>query len=246
LFLYSQEYIYDAIEEGYRTEQNILAIEAQLAGADLRVADLRGAGLMRARLEAADLTGAKLAGADFSEAQLPAAVFGDADTTLANLRQPYLWRATVDRCAEAQILAPSFTPAPTDRIEKFIARTVEGLPGQTGGKLQNTLRERLVTKPVDDQAIRRNWHECEAKAVAQEEWDRRYITFFTDLACREDEDARYVATAAAMRSGFYVLAPSARERAIIHVLLGTDCPAAARLDDDTRSHLRKRMRNDAL
>jgi Pentapeptide repeats (8 copies) len=226
---------------------------ARLQGADLRGASLQGADLSDAQLQGADLRKASLHGADLRRAELQAARLDGSLLWHAVMRHVELWRATGGKCDETQVVEPQFKALAG--IERSIEETAQHVPEQARRRapmaldfpefpkrhLQATLRARLISDAIDENAEKQVWQACEEKAPSGDDWQRSRAASLAedvaDLACRD----KYVASAIAGRYAVVAFPASPEDQAIARRLLGLDgdCPGTKELDDKTTQGLRR-------
>jgi uncharacterized protein YjbI with pentapeptide repeats len=235
--------------------------KAQLQGAVLTGAQLQGAVLTGAQLQGAVLTGAQLQGAVLTGAQLQGTSFEGANLDGAMLMRAQVWRASVVDCNAARVVAlrndavigkreirddkTEPIPATAEEIEKFIASSVAGIPGEDAKEsTSNRMHEGLVTSAPDDgKTLAEVWHKCEMESqkVSQQDFDNRHVTILRGVVCDASQHGIVIARGIVRN---WVSSSSTRPQfraKLARALLGEDgktCAAARDYDEAIKKTLR--------
>jgi uncharacterized protein YjbI with pentapeptide repeats len=235
--------------------------KAQLQGASLDKAKLQGASLAEAELQAASLDDAELQGAVLNRAQLQGVSFKGTRLEGTMLMQAQVWRARDVDCNTARVVnlrtdavireretrdgKTEPIPATAEEIEKFIASSVAGIPGEDAKETTSKrMREALVVPAHDDgKALAEVWRKCEVESqkVSQQDFDNRHVAVLRGVVC--DASQHGVAIARGIMRNWVSSSPNRHEFSakLARALLGEDgtrCAAAQDYDEPTKKRLR--------
>jgi uncharacterized protein YjbI with pentapeptide repeats len=243
---------------------------ASLMAADLSGAQLQGANLTNSDFRASFFGGANLQGVLLADTDLRSGYFSKAQLNGADLRgsqlddaeflKVNLWQAQVDRCDGLYINEPEFVAGATAllktreigkydyspvQLDHFFETTLSGIPIAKQQELKDSLRERLIEKPDQDQTTKLEgiWRNCANNALPLAKHNASHVAYLINLACEEapPDDPHIASGIVDIWTSYWMDSfDPARAKEIAAGLLGKNnkpCPGASQLSVQDRKML---------
>jgi hypothetical protein len=213
---------------------------------------VRAASLDEAWLQGSDLSKARFDFATMDRAQLQGANLEQSVLIGTLIRGAYLWRSSGAECFPAYVEEAKLAnvlsvngqvPLAGSAIDNFIEQTALSVPGTAKQKLQERLRQRLITDPSDDRANEEVWRQCESNASGRistkiDEWRKQRAAMLIEVACGNVGYGQMDVVKAIYLAWFRYSDPAAQvfARGILG-LNGKPCPVAKELDKEITDRL---------